>query len=118
MIDADWNRKAGDGTHATLSRFDVNNLLVAAGPDFRRGLETSAPSGNIDISPTVLAICGIEVPKGTDGRRLDSGMDGISDWHPRTDTRFFNAVSGEWRQHLEVAHFGGSDYVEPQEASP
>jgi len=118
MIDADWNRKAGDGTHATLSRFDVNNLLVAAGPDFRRGLETSAPSGNIDISPTVLAICGIEVPKGTDGRRLDGGMDGVSDWHPRTGTRFFNAVSGEWRQHLEVAHFGGSDYVEPQEASP
>src|SRR5438105_2812101 len=32
MIDADWNRKAGEGTHATLRPKDTHNLLVAAGP--------------------------------------------------------------------------------------
>src|SRR5207253_8545272 len=30
MIDADWNRKAGEGTHATLSPFDVHNTLITA----------------------------------------------------------------------------------------
>src|SRR5436190_11314935 len=34
MIDADWQRGAGKGTHATLSRFDMHNSLIAAGPDF------------------------------------------------------------------------------------
>ncbi|PYK91242.1 MAG: hypothetical protein DME40_07030 [Verrucomicrobia bacterium] len=28
MIDADWNRKAGEGTHATLSPKDTHNLLT------------------------------------------------------------------------------------------
>ena len=37
MIDADWQRAAGKGTHATLSRFDMHNMLIAAGPDFKRG---------------------------------------------------------------------------------
>ena len=37
MIDADWQRAAGKGTHATLSRFDMHNTLIAAGPDFKRG---------------------------------------------------------------------------------
>src|SRR5205814_2944354 len=36
-IDADWQRAAGKGTHATLSRFDMHNTLIAAGPDFKRG---------------------------------------------------------------------------------
>src|SRR5438067_11534748 len=39
MIDADWNRKAGEGTHATLSPFDIHNTHIAAGPDFQVGFE-------------------------------------------------------------------------------
>ena len=34
-IDADWQREAGKGTHATLSRFDMHNTLIATGPYFR-----------------------------------------------------------------------------------
>ena len=37
LINSDWNRKAGRGTHATLSPSDIHNTLVAAGPDFRAG---------------------------------------------------------------------------------
>src|SRR5262249_60505147 len=35
MIDADWQRAAGKGTHATLSQFDMHVTLIAAGPDLR-----------------------------------------------------------------------------------
>ena len=59
MIDADWQRKAGEGTHATLSRFDMHNTLIAAGPDFHRGKMTDLPSGNVDLAPTILRILGI-----------------------------------------------------------
>ena len=116
MIDADWNRKAGEGTHATLSHFDVNNTLLATGPDFRRGFETSAPSGNTDLAPTILAISGVDIPKGLAGRRLDNGMDGLSDWHPRSGTRRVEASNGGWHQQLRVTHFSGSDYVESHES--
>src|SRR5205823_2407138 len=51
MIDADWLRRAGEGTHATLGKFDVHNLLVAVGPDFRRGQTNDLPSGNVDLAP-------------------------------------------------------------------
>jgi predicted AlkP superfamily pyrophosphatase or phosphodiesterase len=116
MIDADWNRKAGEGTHATLSRFDVNNALLAAGPEFRRGLEISAPSGNIDLAPTILAISGVDIPKGLAGRRLDNGEDGSSDWHPQSGARHLEANNGGWHQQLHITHFSGSDYLESQES--
>ncbi|PYL54293.1 MAG: hypothetical protein DMF29_06535 [Verrucomicrobia bacterium] len=40
MIDADWQRAAGKGTHATLSKFEMHNILIAAGPNFRSGLKS------------------------------------------------------------------------------
>src|SRR5439155_77558 len=52
MIDADWQRAAGKGTHATLSRFDMHNTLVAAGPDFKPGETDDLASGNVDLAPT------------------------------------------------------------------
>ncbi|HEX8898356.1 MAG TPA: alkaline phosphatase family protein, partial [Chthoniobacterales bacterium] len=58
QIITDNARGPGEGSHATLSEFDVHNTLVTAGPDFRRGLTTSLPSSNVDIAPTVLRILG------------------------------------------------------------
>src|SRR5438046_8271255 len=62
MTDADWQRAAGKGTHATLSRFDVHNMLIAAGPDFKRGELDDLHTGNTDLAPTILQILGIKPP--------------------------------------------------------
>src|SRR5947207_1890031 len=74
MIDADWQRGAGKGTHATLSRFDMHNTLIAAGPDFRRGYTDGLPSGNVDLAPTILRILGITPSQPVDGRILSEAM--------------------------------------------
>ena len=74
MIDADWQRAAGKGTHATLSRFDMHNTLIAAGPDFKRGETNDLASGNVDLAPTILQILGIKPPKQLDGRILSEVM--------------------------------------------
>src|SRR5438045_4495318 len=74
MIDADWQRKAGEGTHATLSRFDMHNTLIAAGPDFRRGQMDDLPTGNVDLAPTILRILGIKAAQEMDGRVLSEAM--------------------------------------------
>src|SRR6266567_3034473 len=73
MIDADWQRAAGKGTHATLSKFEMHNILIAAGPDFRNGLTSDLPSGNVDLAPTILAILGIKSGR-MDGRVLSETM--------------------------------------------
>jgi hypothetical protein len=70
MIDADWQRAAGQGTHATLSPFDMHNTLIAAGPDFKRGEVDDLPSGNVDLASTILQILGTKPPKQLDGRIL------------------------------------------------
>ncbi len=41
MIDADWQRAAGKGTHATLSKFDMHNILIAAGPILSEAMSTT-----------------------------------------------------------------------------
>src|SRR5437762_1802875 len=76
MIDADWQRAAGQGTHATLSPFDMHNTLIAAGPDFKRGEVDDLPSGNVDLASTVLQILGIRTPEKMDGRILSEAMTG------------------------------------------
>src|SRR5437588_6281575 len=74
MIDADWQRAAGQGTHATLSPFDMHNTLIAAGPDFKHGEVDDLPSGNVDLASTILQILGIKPPKQLDGRILSELM--------------------------------------------
>ncbi len=117
MIDADWNRKAGDGTHATMNRFDVHNLCIAEGPDFRHAFETAVPSGNVDIAPSILGIVGFHPPSQIDGRVLDEAMIPLSDQVPDLSRRppdFLRAMHDDWRQSLVITHVGGTVYFDAQ----
>lgn len=114
MIDADWQRAAGKGTHATLSRFDMHNMLIAAGPDFKRGEMDNLPSGNVDLAPTIVQILGIKPPK-MDGRILSEAMTvEVSSQKPETKTieatKHFR--SGTWRQSLQISRIGSTVYLD------
>src|SRR5207247_9921033 len=74
MIEEDWQRGAGKGTQATLSRFDMHSTLIAAGQDFRHGQVNDLPSGNVDLTPTILRILAITSPQQLDGRILSEAM--------------------------------------------
>src|SRR5438552_8530996 len=77
-ITTDSGRPAGEGSHATLSEFDVHNTLIAAGPDFRRNFADDLPSANVDLAPTVLRLLGVNAPGKFDGRVLSEAMGGES----------------------------------------
>ena len=118
LIDADWQRAAGKGTHATLSRFDMHNTLIAAGPDFRRGEADDLPSGNVDLAPTILRILGITSLRKLDGRILSEAM---TDSDPATATlkpenKMIEATktfpSGNWRQSLQISRVGSTIYLD------
>ena len=115
MIDADWQRAAGKGTHATLSRFDMHNTLIAAGPDFKRGETNDLASGNVDLAPTILQILGIKPPQKMDGRILSEAMTvAMPSREPETKrieaTKHFR--SGTWRQWLQISRVGSTIYLD------
>jgi arylsulfatase A-like enzyme len=118
MIDADWQRAAGKGTHATLSRFDMHNTLIAAGPDFRHAEADDLPTGNIDVTPTILQILGIKAPVQMDGRILSEAMvnrdRAASELKPEVKTiEVSNDLpSGRWRQTLKVSRVGSTLYLD------
>ena len=121
MIDADWQRGAGKGTHATLSRFDMHNTLIAAGPDFRRGQVTDLASGNVDLAPTILRILRITPPQsasGGDGRILSEAMVKLDPAAARSkpETKTIKATkdfpSGTWRQSLQISRVGPTEYLD------
>jgi hypothetical protein len=131
LIDADWQRAAGKGTHATLSRFDMHNMLIAAGPDFRRGEVDDLPTGNVDLAPTILQILGIKAPMKTDGRILAEPMvsshvgvtsrngglqsaERVLSRQPETKTleSIKDFPSGAWRQTLKISRVGSTIYLD------
>ncbi len=115
QIITDATRGAGKGSHATLSEFDVHNILIATGPSFRRGMLNDLPSGNIDLAPTVLHLLGLESPHKFDGRVLSEAMTGNSA-PPRAVTETLEVArkfsSGQWRQHLRISRVGETTYFD------
>ena len=118
MIEADWQRGAGKGTHATLSRFDMRNTLIATGPDFRRGQTDDLPTGNVDLAPTILHIVGIKALQEMDGRVLSEAMvnvDQVPDGG-KAETKTIEAkkdfAAGTWRQSLKISRVGSTIYLD------
>lgn len=104
------------GTHVTTSRFDLHNTLIAAGPDFRAGLVSDLPSGNVDVAPTILHIFGIRPPQPMDGRVLTEALtiEGPAIGMPKTTVlqatnRLGNVV---WRQYLKRSELNGVVYLD------
>jgi hypothetical protein len=125
MIDADWQRAAGKGTHATLSPWDMHNMLIAAGPDFKHGETDDLPSSNVDLAPTILEILGVKPPSKIDGRILSEAMPRASSTNgdsqadivsQKTETKTMEATkhfsSGTWRQSLQISRVGSTIYLD------
>ncbi len=116
LIDADWQRGAGKATHASLSRFDMHNTLIAAGPDFRRGASDDLPTGNVDVAPTVLQLLGIAPPSKLDGRILIEALVKSDGSLPEAETKTVEAIrqlpTGKWRQWLQISRVGTTVYLD------
>lgn len=115
QIITDSSRGPGQGSHVTLSEFDVHNTLIAAGPDFQERTTSTLPSSNIDIAPTVLRILGLEPPQKLDGRVLLEGMEEKAarmESLSKTMQATRKFPNGEWQQHLRVSLVGETVYID------
>ncbi len=111
----------GYGTHGTLGKADVQNVLVAAGPDIRAGFRNLFPSGNIDVVPTLLHLLGIQPAEPLDGRILTEALAAV-DWDaPAPQAKRMEASrvlgTGTWRQFVETTEFAGRVYFDEGNAA-
>lgn len=114
QIASDIGRNVGQGSHGTLSPHDMNNTLIASGPDFRRGWTDEIPSGNIDVAPTILSVLGLKTPEAMDGRVL---VEALVDSKPAPATRTQELEAQRdlgdftWRQTLRLTTVGETTYL-------
>ncbi len=105
---------AGDGpyaaNHGSLSRWEVHNTLVAAGPGFREGLLSDTPAGNIDIGPTVASLLGLDLPD-ADGRVLSEALRGAAP-PAAVERETLRASAGGFAQELRLARVAAAQYVD------
>ena len=64
----------GQGTHGSMSKHELRNVLFARGPSFKQEFESNVPSGNIDLAPTILHILGLQASKNMSGRGLNESL--------------------------------------------
>jgi hypothetical protein len=107
----------GKGTHGSLSPYDAHcNILVAAGPDFKKGLINDTPSGNIDLVPNVLWILGINPPKPLDGRVWHEALAASDAPSLKVESETLKATREmglfRWQQYLKVSKVGPTVYFD------
>lgn len=66
--------QSGAAGHGSTSPYDIHAVLIAAGPDFRRGATSDVPTGNVDLAPTLLRLLGLPVLPTMTGRVIDEAF--------------------------------------------
>jgi arylsulfatase A-like enzyme len=105
------------GTHASLSPYEMHNTLVAAGPDIRRGVTNTLPSGNVDVAPTILWLLGLkDEARKMDGRVLSEALTVDAPPLKSYELKRLNARSetaaGTWTQYLQISEVNGVRYLD------
>ncbi len=64
----------GVAGHGTSSPYDIHATLIAAGPGFKQRATSAVPTGNVDLTPTLLTLLGMPVPTEMTGRVVREGF--------------------------------------------
>ena len=105
--------KTAHSGHGSLNPYTTHSVLVATGPHFGSKASTTLPAGNLDIMPTLLALEGLPVPSGIDGRVLSEAMKSKS-FGPalKAQTRRIEASAGSFCSELQVSYAGEHRYLD------
>ena len=105
----------GLGQHGSMSRHEMNNVLLARGPSFKSGTRIQSPTGNVDLAPTVLHLLGLQVPEDMEGRALIESLadgPGTVEWTSETHRAERQTPSGMYCQHVRTSHVGATTYID------
>ena len=99
--------------HGSMSPWSVRNTFIAWGVDFKRGVTLRVPASNVDLTPTLLALKGIDA-KGLDGRVLLEALNGGPDEEQiPTESRIFTTETATgYRATIQVTNLGNQRYID------
>ena len=108
--------RPGQGSHGSLSPYDLHNTCIAAGPDFKKGMNDELPSGNIDIVPTILAVLGVEPAGRLSGRVLRETLvrtsGSVPTMTPHRLDASYRGADFTWHQYLNYSEVEGVIYLD------
>ena len=107
--------RPGQGQHGSMSRHEMNNVLLARGPSFRQRARIQSPTGNVDLAPTVLRLLEIPAPDHMEGRALvealAEGVDSV-EWSSTTYRAERRNPSGTYCQTVRTSSVGDTTYLD------
>jgi len=99
--------------HGSMSPWNVRNTFLAWGAGVKKGVTVGVPAGNVDVTPTVLALLGIDGEAGLDGRVVTEALEGGPDpERVAVETRIHTAAAGAYRAALQISTVDGRRYVD------
>jgi arylsulfatase A-like enzyme len=99
--------------HGSMSPWNVRNTFLAWGAGVKKGVTVGVPAGNVDVTPTVLALLGIDGEAGPDGRVVTEALEGGPDpERVAVETRIHTAAAGAYRAALQISTVDGRRYVD------
>lgn len=115
ILIADTNLQEGQGNHGSLSRSQTWNNMAAIGPDFKKGYVDLSPVGNIDITPTVASILGLNMPSigSIKGRVMSEALSGNPVTTPTPGKTMVSAPAANGRRTiLDYQEQNGTHYYD------
>jgi predicted AlkP superfamily pyrophosphatase or phosphodiesterase len=128
LVDPNWSHaknqhgyagtttSGGVAGHGSSSPYDVRIRLTAAGPDLKRAIRSSVPTGNIDLAVTLCHLHGVKPAPTMAGRvvseLLRAGPSSESVRVERTTHRVSTAITnGTYELELHKVRVGATEYV-------
>ena len=79
----------------------------------KKGVTVGVPAGTADVTPTVLALLGVDGVAGLDGRVVSEALDGGPDPEQvAAETRIHTMAAGAYRAALQISTVDGRRYVD------
>lgn len=99
--------------HGSMSPWNVRNTFLAWGPSFKKRATVHTPVGNVDVTPTILALLGIADRDGLDGRVLVEALAGGPDEEQlAVSTEILTVDASSYRAALQVSTVDGHRYAD------
>ena len=113
---AGTSTQGGTAGHGTASPYELQTAMIISGPDFKNGVVSPVPTGNVDLAPTILYLLGLSLPESMDGRIMHELLvDGPDPESISVQIDRYETGPVEWdpdyKMTLEKARTGESAYL-------
>src|SRR5262249_16985347 len=113
MANVSGGAKLYASDHGSMSPWNVRNTFIAWGAGFKTRTTIRTPVGNVDVTPTILALLGIAEDGHLDGRVVTEALAAGPDPEQiAVDTRAHTVEAGAYRAAIQVSEVDGRRYVD------